>query len=156
MKLLNVEVVFSRNGDIQQARHKPDVVKELDDMPTSYAVLSHRWGEEEMVGIMKMEEEEREAVKQRRGYGKIIKSCEKARKDGYKWLWIDTRCIDKCGNKTDGWATRSEPMLEVKFFNQDWVPLGDKRHPASTLNLITGVPCEVLADGLAKQGFSVA
>ncbi|KIK23743.1 hypothetical protein PISMIDRAFT_53047, partial [Pisolithus microcarpus 441] len=64
-----------------------------------YAILSHRWGaevnHEEMIGLMKMEEEEREEVKQRHGYQKIIKSCEQAAKDGYEWLWVDTCCIDK-------------------------------------------------------------
>ncbi|KAI6118511.1 heterokaryon incompatibility protein-domain-containing protein, partial [Pisolithus croceorrhizus] len=100
MKLLNVEVVLNiRDKGIQQARHKPEVIKVLDDTTTSYAILSHRWGEEvdyeEMIGLMKMEEEEREEVKQRHGYQKIIKSCEQAVKYGYKWLWIDTCCIDQ-------------------------------------------------------------
>ncbi|KAI6004964.1 heterokaryon incompatibility protein-domain-containing protein, partial [Pisolithus marmoratus] len=64
-----------------------------------YAIVSHRWetevSYEEMIGLMRMEEEEREEVKQCGGYHKIIKSCEQAMKDGYKWLWIDTCCIDK-------------------------------------------------------------
>ncbi|KAI6042429.1 heterokaryon incompatibility protein-domain-containing protein [Pisolithus marmoratus] len=64
-----------------------------------YAILSHCWGTkvsyEEMVGLMKMEEQEREEVMHRDGYQKIIKSCEQAMKDNCKWLWIDTCCIDK-------------------------------------------------------------
>ncbi|KAI6135406.1 hypothetical protein EDD17DRAFT_1487381, partial [Pisolithus thermaeus] len=74
-------------------------MKELDDATTSYAILSHRWGAEvsyeEMIGLMKMDEEEREEVEQRHGYQKIIESCKQAKKDGYKWMWIDTCCIDK-------------------------------------------------------------
>ncbi|KIM66753.1 hypothetical protein SCLCIDRAFT_62188, partial [Scleroderma citrinum Foug A] len=31
----------------------------------------------------------------RGGYRKILDSCEQARKDGYRWLWVDTCCIDK-------------------------------------------------------------
>ncbi|KAI5985036.1 heterokaryon incompatibility protein-domain-containing protein, partial [Pisolithus albus] len=72
---------------------------ECDDTTTRYAILSHRWGTEvnyeEMFGLMKMEEEAREEVKQRHGHQKIIKSCEQAAKDGYEWLWVDTCCIDK-------------------------------------------------------------
>ncbi|KAI5984791.1 heterokaryon incompatibility protein-domain-containing protein, partial [Pisolithus marmoratus] len=75
------------------------VLKELNDKATDYAILSHRWGTEvsyeEMVGLTKMEEQEREEVIHRDGYQKIIKSCERAMKDKYKWLWIDTCCIDK-------------------------------------------------------------
>ncbi|KIK13039.1 hypothetical protein PISMIDRAFT_119680, partial [Pisolithus microcarpus 441] len=76
-------------------------MKEGDDTTTRYAILSHRWGAdsevdyEEMIGLMKMEEGEREEVRQRHGYQKIIKSCEQATKDGYEWLWVDTCCIDK-------------------------------------------------------------
>ncbi|KAI6038931.1 heterokaryon incompatibility protein-domain-containing protein, partial [Pisolithus marmoratus] len=78
---------------------KSKVLEELDDKSTDYAILSHRWGTEvsyeEMVGLMKMEEQERKEVTHRDGYQKIIKSCEQAKKDGYKGLWIDTCCIDK-------------------------------------------------------------
>ncbi|KAI5995238.1 hypothetical protein EDC04DRAFT_2981122 [Pisolithus marmoratus] len=115
MKLLNVEVVLERDKGLHWAGCKVEVLKELDDKTTSYAIVSHRWGTEvsyeEIIGLMKMEEEEREEVKQRGGYHKIlvesllrlptalfykiIKSCEQAIKDGYKWLWIDTCCIDK-------------------------------------------------------------
>ncbi|KAI6001702.1 heterokaryon incompatibility protein-domain-containing protein, partial [Pisolithus marmoratus] len=99
MKLLNVEVVLDRDKGIHRAEHKTEILEELDDKTTRYAILSHRWGNEvsykEMIGLMKMVEEEKEEVRQRDGYQKIIKSCEQAMKDGYKWLWIDTCCIDK-------------------------------------------------------------
>ncbi|KAI6042426.1 heterokaryon incompatibility protein-domain-containing protein, partial [Pisolithus marmoratus] len=99
MKLLNVEVVLNREKDIHRAESEFDVLEELDDKTTSYAILSHRWGVEityeEMIGLMKMEERKRADVRKRDGYQKIIKSCKQARKDGHKWLWIDTCCIDK-------------------------------------------------------------
>ncbi|KAI6126067.1 heterokaryon incompatibility protein-domain-containing protein [Pisolithus croceorrhizus] len=96
MKLLDIEVVLNRDKGIH---HESQVMAELDDKTTSYAILSHRWGAEvsyeEMIGFSKMEEKERKEVKRRHGYQKIVKSCERAEKDGYKWLWIDTCCIDK-------------------------------------------------------------
>ncbi|KAI5995229.1 heterokaryon incompatibility protein-domain-containing protein [Pisolithus marmoratus] len=99
MKLLNVAVVLDREKNIQQAVSEHGVLEELDGEITGYAILSHRWASEvsyqEMIGLMKMEEQERKEVVHRDGYQKIIKSCEQAMKDGYKWLWIDTCCIDK-------------------------------------------------------------
>ncbi|KAI6002309.1 heterokaryon incompatibility protein-domain-containing protein, partial [Pisolithus orientalis] len=76
-----------------------EVLKELDDNRASYAILSHRWGTEvtydEMTGLAVMGTRQRDKIRQRDGYQKIIKSCEQANNDGYSWLWIDTCCIDK-------------------------------------------------------------
>ncbi|KIM59673.1 hypothetical protein SCLCIDRAFT_57695, partial [Scleroderma citrinum Foug A] len=71
-----------------------------DDEVTKYAILSHRWiGQEvdydEIVELAKMDEETRVEIRQREGYRKILDSCKQAEKDGYKWLWVDTCCIDK-------------------------------------------------------------
>ncbi|KAI6167415.1 heterokaryon incompatibility protein-domain-containing protein [Pisolithus thermaeus] len=211
MKLLDVEVVLKRDKGPHPARSKSQVMKELDDTTTSYAILSHRWGAEvtyeEMIGFMTVEEEEREEIKQRHGYQKIIKSCEQAKKDGYKWLWIDTCCIDKrssselseainsmyrwyqnaqvcyaCLNdvgestlpikrdddkfdKSNGWPewfmrgwTLQELIApkQVEFFNKNWVRIGDKQSSAWELEEITGIPCDVLTNGLAAERLSVA
>ena len=72
-----------------------------DDEVTKYAILSHRWIEQEevdyneVVELAKMDEEDRADIRHREGYQKILQSCEQTRKDGYKWLWVDTCCIDK-------------------------------------------------------------
>ncbi|KIM61030.1 hypothetical protein SCLCIDRAFT_60362, partial [Scleroderma citrinum Foug A] len=71
-----------------------------DDEETEYAILSHRWIAQEvdyvdMVELAKMDEEERDEIRQRDGYRKVLWSCEQAQKDGYKWLWVDTCCIVK-------------------------------------------------------------
>ncbi|KAI5984920.1 heterokaryon incompatibility protein-domain-containing protein [Pisolithus orientalis] len=99
MKLLDVKAVLDRETNIQHADPEREVLRELDVKGTRYAILSHRWGDEvgyeEMTGLMKMEEHKRNKVRQRDGYQKIIWSCKQAMKDGYKWLWIDTCCIDK-------------------------------------------------------------
>ncbi|KIK23739.1 hypothetical protein PISMIDRAFT_57894, partial [Pisolithus microcarpus 441] len=176
-----------------------------------YAILSHRWGAEvnyeEMIGLMKMEEEEREEVEKRHGYQKIIKSCEQAMKDGYEWLWVDTCCIDKRSSaelseainsmyrwyqnaqvcyaylndvgestfptkkddnkfaESNGWPewfvrgwTLQELIApkEVKFFNKDWVHIGNKRQLEPMLEKATGIPREVLRNGLAGKRLSVA
>jgi len=77
------------------------VLEFADDETTKYAILSHRWIDptevdyEEMVDLAKMERKERNEIRQRLGYKKILASCEQAKEDGYKWLWVDTCCIDK-------------------------------------------------------------
>lgn len=58
-----------------------------------YAILSHVWGPEEasfqeMLG-------DRKAIRHKKGFIKIKKSCARAQRDGYRYLWIDTCGIDK-------------------------------------------------------------
>ncbi|KAI5984913.1 heterokaryon incompatibility protein-domain-containing protein [Pisolithus orientalis] len=211
MRLLDVKAVLDREAHIQQADPEREILKELDDKGTRYAILSHRWGDEvgykEMTGLMKMEERKRDVVRQRNGYQKIIKSCEWASKDGYDLLWIDTCCIDKRSSselseainsmyrwyqnaqvcyaylhdvdesvfpteqdrdkfsESDGWPewfmrgwTLQELIApkQVEFFNKDWAPIGNKRHLSSTLECVTGIPWEVLRDGLGAKRLSVA
>ncbi|KAG9236043.1 heterokaryon incompatibility protein-domain-containing protein [Amylocarpus encephaloides] len=61
------------------------------DQP-EYAILSHTWGTNEvsfqdiLLG---------KAPDRRGGYQKIKKCCEQAARDGFKYLWVDTCCIDK-------------------------------------------------------------
>ncbi|KAI6013896.1 heterokaryon incompatibility protein-domain-containing protein [Pisolithus marmoratus] len=210
MKLLNVEVVLKREQNIQQTKYEP-VLSEMYDGTTSYAILSHRWGVEvaykEMAGLMRVEELEKDEVRARDGYQKIIKSCEQAKEDGYKWLWIDTCCIDKRSSselsetinsmyrwyqnaqvcyaylhdvdesvfptkrddskfdRSNGWPewfmrgwTLQELIApeQVKFFNKNWMPIGNKQRLAPTLADITGIPREVLTDGMAGKHLSVA
>ncbi|KIM59819.1 hypothetical protein SCLCIDRAFT_61681, partial [Scleroderma citrinum Foug A] len=69
-----------------------------------YAILSHRWLEQqgqtaevrydEMAELAKMDED-RDEIRQRDGYQKILHSCEQTKQDGLDWLWVDTCCIDK-------------------------------------------------------------
>lgn len=61
-----------------------------EDEP-EYAILSHTWSTNEvsfqdiLVG----------KAPGRRGYHKIMGCCEQASRDGFKYLWVDTCCIDK-------------------------------------------------------------
>jgi hypothetical protein len=65
----------------------------LVDIP-QYAILSHTWGEEE-VTFQDIHTPEASKMK---GYSKVVGCCAQARKDGYKWVWIDTCCINKADN----------------------------------------------------------
>ncbi|KAI6043174.1 heterokaryon incompatibility protein-domain-containing protein, partial [Pisolithus marmoratus] len=88
--------------DIKEGRTSQSrVLEQRDDAQSAYAIVSHRWRDaqevdyNEMVNLMEMQEGEREEVRQRSGYQKILASCERAMSDNFKWLWVDTCCIDK-------------------------------------------------------------
>jgi len=103
MHLINVEAFLEREELIREGKpvdRRAKVLEFGDDEVAEYAILSHRWiGQEvdynEIVKLAKVGEEERSEIRQRDGYRKILQSCEQAKKDGYKWLWVDTCCIDK-------------------------------------------------------------
>jgi len=103
MRLINVKVFLERESLIREGKRVDRRAKVLDfgdDEATKYATLSHRWVEQEvdydeMVELTKMDGEERDKIRQRDGYQKILQCCEQAQKDGYEWLWVDTCCIDK-------------------------------------------------------------
>ena len=103
MYLINVEALLEREG-LMETRERVDcrakVLELRDDEVTEYAILSHRWGEQEVaydeiVELANMNKEKRDEIRQRDGYQKILDSCKQAEKDGYEWLWVDTCCIDK-------------------------------------------------------------
>ncbi|KDR73378.1 hypothetical protein GALMADRAFT_158435 [Galerina marginata CBS 339.88] len=64
----------------------------MDDTscPT-YTALSHTWGE----GEVSFPQISTPAAKSMAGYAKITKCCELASQGGFKYVWIDTCCIDK-------------------------------------------------------------
>ncbi|KAI5980428.1 hypothetical protein F5J12DRAFT_425723 [Pisolithus orientalis] len=102
MRLLDVKGVLDREKVIQETGAQIKIFENLHDRSEKYAVPSHRWGKDEdevnydeMTQLMGMAEPARNEIRRRAGYEKIIKSCEQAKKDGYRWIWIDTCCIDK-------------------------------------------------------------
>ncbi|TVY71317.1 Vegetative incompatibility protein HET-E-1 [Lachnellula suecica] len=56
-----------------------------------YAILSHTWGEDEV----SLQDTARSGWQLKAGYRKIKYCCQQAAKDGLKWVWVDTCCIDK-------------------------------------------------------------
>ncbi|KAI6039998.1 hypothetical protein EDC04DRAFT_3001876 [Pisolithus marmoratus] len=37
----------------------------------------------------------RREIRRKAGYQKVLSTCERTKKDGFEWLWVDTCCIDK-------------------------------------------------------------
>jgi len=103
MRLINVKAFLERESSIRKGKqwdHQAKVLEFCDDETTEYAILSHRWIAQEvdcdeMVGLANIALGERDEIRQHDGYQKILQCCEQAQKDGYKWLWVDTCCIDK-------------------------------------------------------------
>ncbi|KAB8273231.1 hypothetical protein BDV30DRAFT_238882 [Aspergillus minisclerotigenes] len=59
-----------------------------------YAILSHRWGDDE-TSFQDLARLEETGLKVSKGYKKIQRFLERAAKDGYEYAWIDTCCINK-------------------------------------------------------------
>ena len=106
MRLINVKAFLGREQLIRKGKrvdHQAEVLcRFLDDQVIDYAILSHRWtgpwqelDYNEVVGLAKMNKKERNEIRQRDGYRKILQSCQLAQKDGCEWLWVDTCCLDK-------------------------------------------------------------
>ena len=104
MRLINIDA-FLQNEQLfhsgRRVERRTKVLEFRDDEATKYAILSHRWIDptevdyEEMVDLARMGTEERDEIRYRQGYKKIVDTCVHAKQDGYEWVWIDTCCIDK-------------------------------------------------------------
>ncbi|KAI9691957.1 MAG: hypothetical protein M1820_009665 [Bogoriella megaspora] len=73
----------------------------LDDETPVYAILSHTWGEEEVVfgDIDKESGLLTEQGRAKTGYAKIKFCGEQAAKDGFRYFWVDSCCIDKSNSQ---------------------------------------------------------
>ena len=59
-----------------------------------YGILSHRWEEGEEVTFQEMQSGQA-PQENKKGFQKIKMCCQKARKSGLEYVWVDTCCIDK-------------------------------------------------------------
>ena len=102
MRLINVEAFLQRERLFGHGKRVDCCIKVVefgDDEEAEYVILFHQWTDQEVdynevAKLVKMDEEVRSEIHQHGGYRKILQSCEQA-KDGYKWLWVDTCCINK-------------------------------------------------------------
>ncbi|KAH8909336.1 HET-domain-containing protein, partial [Coniochaeta sp. PMI_546] len=59
-----------------------------------YAILSHVWSRSDEISFIDMTKH-RDTVMHKLGFSKIYGCCDQALRDGYKWAWIDSCCIDR-------------------------------------------------------------
>ncbi|KAM7190940.1 Heterokaryon incompatibility protein (HET) domain containing protein [Rhypophila sp. PSN 637] len=72
-------------GEFRLTKHLPN-----DKIPP-YAILSHTWGDEEVL----FRDLADGTAKNKAGYAKIQFCGEQAKRDGLRYFWVDTCCIDK-------------------------------------------------------------
>lgn len=60
-----------------------------------YAILSHTWGEEEIIFPDLLAQANDDSWKTKKSFKKVLGFCSLAQENGYEWCWIDTCCIDK-------------------------------------------------------------
>ncbi|KAJ4196038.1 hypothetical protein NW767_009496 [Fusarium falciforme] len=87
-------------------------VVEFIGAPPPYAILSHRWEDEE-VTLCDLENGRSQQMK---GYEKLQRSCALASSHGFEYIWIDTCCIDKSSS-----AELSEAINSMFKWYQDAV-----------------------------------
>jgi hypothetical protein len=86
MRLLYI----ASDGTLQWTK---DIIRSEDIPP--YAILSHTWGEQEVV----FEDlKDIENAQSKEGYRKIRFCAQQAERDGLNHFWVDTCCIDKTNN----------------------------------------------------------
>lgn len=88
MRLLQIHDEASNGVELRLTLH------EFHGAKPPYAILSHRWREEEisfadMMGPLRFQ------IRHRRGWKKLEMSCRVTLQYGLKYLWVDTCCIDK-------------------------------------------------------------
>ena len=86
---------------LSTSRAKLHFFQNPEEVPDGYAALSHVWdkkeGEQSFQDIQRINEDCNRNGTNPRDFvcEKIQRCCELAEKHGYKWVWIDTCCIDK-------------------------------------------------------------
>ncbi|KAH8768368.1 heterokaryon incompatibility protein-domain-containing protein [Diaporthe sp. PMI_573] len=130
-----------------------------------YAILSHTWSADNTKEVT-FKDIEGGTSKGKAGYGKIKFCAEQAGRNGLRYIWIDTYCIDKSNkaeldeaiNSIFQWyrdasryyAYLSDTLqellapLSVEFFTQEGTLLGDKRSLEQHIYKITGIPTPAL------------
>ncbi|KAK2773686.1 het domain protein [Colletotrichum kahawae] len=107
-----------------------DVELELhvDNIPP-YAILSHRWGSPADEPTFKELMCQTAAVKQKKGYRKLLSCCALALEYGLSYVWIDTCCIDKSSSAELSEAINSMyswyEASNICFAYMEDVPPGD-------------------------------
>lgn len=67
-----------------------------DPSQTKYAILSHRWGEKELLYAQIANADKKASWKRKTYASKVLKACARAKADGHEYIWIDNCCKQVC------------------------------------------------------------
>ncbi len=111
-------------------------MEEFTDEIPPYAILSHRWGDQEVT----LQDMQGGRAVSKKGFSKIRDCCEMARQRGLRYAWVDTCCIDQTNmaelsesiNSMYRWYQRAEDCYayladvqsESDFSNSQWFTRG--------------------------------
>lgn len=116
------------------------IVVEFIGAPPPYAILSHRWEDEEVT----LRDLKLGQARTMKGYEKLQKSCALASMEGFEYIWIDTCCIDKSSS-----AELSEAINSMFKWYQDAV-----KCYAFLSDVYTTTPHQNLPEITASQWFT--
>lgn len=91
MHLLEIESFDPTTKRQPPMIRKEDTPEARDGRSPPYAILSHRWETEEVL----FGDVVQNNATTKYGQQKVIDTILKAQRDGHKYLWIDSCCIDK-------------------------------------------------------------
>lgn len=86
-------------------------LERFDTNAPPYAILSHRWRDGEVSFVEFQDPNKRQG---KAGFSKISDTCAQARRNGLKYAWVDTCCIDKSSS-----AELSEAINSMFKWYQD-------------------------------------
>jgi hypothetical protein len=109
MRLLHIQREERHNGPLKITLR--DFSGRAAETP-HYAILSHRWREEEVLFIDMIGDST--AAQMKNGYRKLQASCNIALDRGVEYLWCDTCCIDKASSAELSEAINSMYMYYAK------------------------------------------
>ena len=99
------------------------LVEYFDDIPP-YAILSHTWGADHEEVTFKDIYKRKGKGKTKSGYEKLRFCAAQAARDGLKFFWVDTCCIDK-GTRGIR-AQQNATSISRTFLVGSWISYGKK------------------------------
>ncbi|KAI6896961.1 hypothetical protein D0869_15690 [Hortaea werneckii] len=96
--------------DAQGAYHLKEIADALEE---SYAILSHRWYSDGDILYGDLSNQHQPETREKQGWRKLRYAVDQAERDGYRYVWIDTCCIDKTSS-----AELSEAINSMFFWYQ--------------------------------------
>ncbi|KAI7348600.1 hypothetical protein KC320_g6531 [Hortaea werneckii] len=96
--------------DAQGTYHLKEIADALEER---YAILSHRWYPEGDILYADLANQHRPEIRDKQGWRKLRYAVDQAERDGYRYVWIDTCCIDKTSS-----AELSEAINSMFFWYQ--------------------------------------
>ncbi|KAI7240054.1 hypothetical protein KC330_g1533 [Hortaea werneckii] len=96
--------------DAQGTYHLKEIADALEER---YAVLSHRWYPSGDILYGDLSKQHQSETRAKQGWRKLRYAVDQAERDGYRYVWIDTCCIDKTSS-----AELSEAINSMFFWYQ--------------------------------------